>query len=141
MERHPAHRTAHRPFAVRHLQDSRGSRHPGEQASPRYDIRSSGKPCPGMILAYSWGDTVTVFSFNKVVRSRDKHMALGLNVLHIGFSFLEETYAYWMTLDLLLSVGTSLKEAAQALVALKGGTQGSERWLMRQSHRSPGFTL
>ncbi len=42
---------------------------------------------------------------------------------HIGFCFTEETQAYWETLNLMMHIGTSLEEAAVALLELEGGTE------------------
>lgn len=44
---------------------------------------------------------------------------------HVGFCFTKETQAYWDTLDLMMHIGTSLEEAAVALLELEGATERS----------------
>lgn len=57
-------------------------------------------------------------------RAQDFRIAL-CNGWHVNFCFTKESLAYWDILDLMMHMGTSLEEAAVALLELEGGTERS----------------
>jgi nucleotide-binding universal stress UspA family protein len=59
-------------------------------------------------------------------QAQDFRVAL-CNGWHVGFCFTKETHAYWESLDLMIAIGTSLEEAAVALLELEGGTEKSDQ--------------